>query len=271
MKTTRYFLTATFAISFVLGSVANARAQGEVTLLAPSPARKTFDKLIANFQAKSSYKIKATYSNYVAVRTSVAQGKAMDLNLLPWPYPAAISSGAIVPSSGVTVATALTALAVPKGRPHPDISTPAAIKKALLAAKTIGYEDPDFTVSGQGAWEVIDKLGIADQVAAKSKIMLGPGAQGLTPAMTEGANTTYKHLENGEIDIGMLLLSDIVESKDKYDIVGVMPKQISTPIKITGFISSKTGNAEGAKAFLQYLLSPEAQAIFKEDGFGPRS
>src|SRR5690349_19910604 len=114
---------------------------------------------------------------------------AMDQQLHPWPYPAAMSSGAMVTSSGVTVCTALTALDVPKGRPHPDISTPAAIKKALVAAKTIGSEDSYFTVSGQGSWEVIDKLGIADQVAAKSKIMLGPGAQGLTPAMTEGANT----------------------------------------------------------------------------------
>jgi len=38
---------------------------------------------------------------------------------------------------------------VPKGRPKPDISTPAAVKKALLAATHIGYEDPDFTVAGQ--------------------------------------------------------------------------------------------------------------------------
>ena len=44
-----------------------------------------------------------------------------------------------------------------------------------------------------------------------------------------------------------------------------------TPVKITGFLGTKAVNPEGAKAFLQYLISPEAQAIFKEDGFGPRS
>ena len=48
-------------------------------------------------------------------------------------------------SSETIVASYVTAVAVPKGAPKPDISTPAAVKKALLAAKSVGYEDPDFT------------------------------------------------------------------------------------------------------------------------------
>ena len=271
MRHLKSLCSATVVVVLMLGSYVSARAQGEVTLLAPRPAKATIDKIVAGFQTKSNYKVKVTYLGYVPTRTSVAQGKGMDVDLLPAPYPGAVGSGTIIPGSAVTVATALTALAVPKGRPHPDISTPAAVKKALLDAKTIGYEDPDFTVSGQGAWEPINKLGIADQVAAKSKVMLGPGGQGISPTATEGANSTYTHLEKGEIDIGLMLLSDILESKDKYDIVGVLPKQISTPIKITGFISTKASNPEAAKALLQYMISPEAQAIFKEDGFGPRS
>ena len=116
---------------------------------------------------------------------------------------------------------------------------------------------------------MIDKLGIADQVAAKSKIMLGPGAQGLTPAMTEGANTTYKHLENGDIDIGMLMLSDMLPDKDKYDIVGVLPRQLTAPVAVVGFISAHASDPAGAKSLLDYLASADAQAIWKEAGYGP--
>jgi molybdate transport system substrate-binding protein len=271
MSMRKHLSSAIFVTALVFGSLVSARAQGEITLLAPRPAKATIDKVVAGFEAKSSYKVKVTYLGYVPTRTSVAQGKGLDVDLLPAPYPGAVGSGTINPGSAVTVATALTALAVPKGRPRPDISTPAAVKKALLDAKSIGYEDPDFTVAGQGAWEPIDKLGIADQVAAKSKVMLGPGGQGIPPAATEGANSTYTHLEKGEIDIALMLLSDILENKDKYEIVGVLPKQISTPIKLTGFISTKASNPEAAKALLQYMTSPEAQAIFKEGGFGPRS
>src|SRR5437867_12108691 len=81
---------------------------------------------------------------------------------------------------------------VPTSEPEPDISTPAAVKKALLAARSIGYEDPDFTVAGQGPLEALNKLGIADQVAAKSQVELGPGAQGISPA---ASNNVIKNFQ----------------------------------------------------------------------------
>ena len=165
----------------------------------------------------------------------------------------------------------LTAVGVPKGRPKPDISTPAAVKKALLAAKTIGYEDPDFTVAGQGPWEVLTKLGIADQVATRSQVELGPGAQGIAPTATNNAIKTSKRLENGDIDIGLLMLSDMLPEKDKYDIVGVLPRTLTAPVPVVGFISTHAGDPEAAKALLQYLASPEAAAIWKEAGYEPPS
>ena len=174
-----------------------------------------------------------------------------------------------MPSSATPIVNILTAVGVPKGKPKPDISTPAAVKKALLAAKSIGYEDPDFTVAGQGPWEALNKLGIADQVATKSQVELGPGAQGISPAATNNVIKTSKRLENADIDIGLLMLSDMLPEKDKYDIVGVLPREISTPVPVVGFISTHASDPTAAKALLQYLASPEAEAIWKEAGYGP--
>src|SRR5947199_9170558 len=97
---------------------------------------------------------------------------------------------------------------VPKGQPKPDISTPAAVKKALLAAKSIGYEDPDFTVAGQGPLEALNKLGIAEQVATKSQVELGPVAQCISPAGNYNFINTTKRLVRGAIDIDMIVLLD---------------------------------------------------------------
>src|SRR5207244_3029716 len=69
----------------------------------------------------------------------------------------------------------LMAVAVPKNAPKPDISSPAAVKQAFLAAKTIGFVDPDFGSAGQGASEAIMKLGITDQIATKIKVPNGGG------------------------------------------------------------------------------------------------
>src|SRR2546427_3719874 len=260
MKHMRYLFSALFVAALVFGISASAVAQNEITLLAPKVAGKAIDPILANFQAKTSYKVKVTYVNGTATRQSVAKGQALDVSLIIAPFPGAIASGTIIPSSATPIANFLTGVAVPKGRPKPDISTPAAVKKALLGAKSIGYEDPDFTVAGQGPWEALNKLGIADQVAAKSQVELGPGAQGVSPNATNNAIKTSKRLENGDIDIGLLMLSDMLPEKDKYDIVGVLPPEISTPVAVVGFISTHASDPTAAKALLQYLASPEAEA-----------
>ena len=269
MKNTKNVSSAIFVIALVFGSWVSAGAQSEITLLAVGPMRVPTQKIVANFEAKTGHKVKVTYGNGVETRRMVAKGQTLDVSLIIAPFPGAISSGAIVPGSATLVASILTAVGVPKGRPKPDISTPAAVKKALLAAKSIGYEDPDFTVAGQGPLEALNKLGIAEQVATKSQVELGPGAQGISPAATNNVIKTSKRLENGDIDIGMLMLSDMLPEKDKYDIVGVLPPEISTPVAVVGFISTHASDPTAAKALLQYLASPEAEAIWKEAGYEP--
>lgn len=271
MKHERYLSSLLSVIALLLCACASAYAQGEITLLAVGPMRAPTQKIVANFEAKTGYKVKVTYGNGADTRRMVAKGQTLDVNLMAYPFPGAVASGTIDPHSATTVTSILTAVGVPKGRPHPDISTPAAVKKALLAAKSIGYEDPDFTAAGEGPWEVLTKLGIAEQVAAKSQVELGPGAQGISPSATNNATKTNKRLENGDIDIGMLMLSDMLPDKDKYDIVGVLPRKICTPVPVVGFISTHASDPVKAKALLQYLASPEAAPIWKDAGYEPRS
>jgi molybdate transport system substrate-binding protein len=269
MKNKKNVSSAILVIALVFGGWLSARAQSEITLLAVGPMRAPTQKIVANFEAKTGQKVKVTYGNGVDTRRMVAKGQALDVSLIIAPFPGAITSGAIDPRSATPIVSILTAVGVPKGRPKPDISNPAAVKKALLAAKRIGYEDPDFTVAGQGPWEALTKLGIADEVATKSEVELGPGAQGLSPDATRNAIKTSKRLENGDIDIGLLMLSDMLPEKDKYDIVGVLPREISTPVPVVGFISTHASDAAAAKALLQYLASAEAAAIWKEAGYEP--
>jgi molybdate transport system substrate-binding protein len=271
MKTIGKIHLTIFAVALVFGGWASAHAQGEITLLAVGPMRAPTQKIVANFEAKTGYKVNVTYGNGSETRKTVAKGQPLDVSLIIAPFPGAIASGTIIPGSATVVASILTAVGVPKGRPKPDISTPAAVKKALLAAKSIGYEDPDFTVAGQGPWEALNKLGIADQVATKSQVELGPGAQGISPTATNNATNTNKRLENGDIDIGMLMLSDMLPDKDKYDIVGVLPRKICTPVPVVGFISTHASDPAKAKALLQYLASPEAATIWKDAGYEPHS
>ena len=262
--------SAVVAIALACGLAgARAQAQSEVTLLAVGPMRAPTQKIITGFEAKTGRKVKVTYGNGVETRRMVAKGQPLDVSLIIAPFPGALTSGSIVLNSATPVASILTAVGVPKGRPKPDISTPDALKKALLAAKRIGYEDPDFTVAGQGPLEALTKLGIFEQVASKSEVELGPGAQGISPEATRNTVKTATRLANGDIDIGMLMLSDMLPEKDKYDIVGVLPRNVTAPVPVVGFISAHASDPAGAKALLDYLASSDAQAIWKEAGYGP--
>ena len=69
----------------------------------------------------------------------------------------------------------------------------------------------------------------------------------------------------------MLMLSDMLPDKDKYDIVGVLPRKICTPVPVVGFISTHASDPVKAKALLQYLASPEAAPIWKDAGYEPPS
>jgi molybdate transport system substrate-binding protein len=246
-----------FLFVFLLGFAITANAQNEITLLAPGPMRTPLDKIVANFQAKGAYKVKVTYGTGLSTRQSIAKGEPLDVTLAVAPFYGAIASGSVDPKSATPVASFLMAVAVPKTAAKPDISTPAAVKQALLSAKAIGFVDPDFGSAGQGATEAISKLGIFEQIATKSKVPNGGGP-------------VQRGLESGELAIGMLYLSDMLPNKN-ITIVGVLPKEICTPTAIVGFVSNKASDTAGAKALLQYLASPEAQAIFKDAGFQPHS
>jgi len=267
MKT---FPSAVVAIALACAwAGARAQAQNEVTLLAVGPMRAPTQKIITGFEAKTGRKVKVTYGNGVETRRMVAKGQPLDVSLIIAPFPGALTSGSIVLNSATPIASILTAVGVPKGRPRPDISTADALKKALLAARRIGYEDPDFTVAGQGPLEALTKLGIFEQVASKSEVELGPGAQGISPEATRNTVKTATRLANGDIDIGMLMLSDMLPEKDKYDIVGVLPRNVTAPVPVVGFISAHASDPAGAKALLDYLASSDAQAIWKDAGYGP--
>jgi molybdate transport system substrate-binding protein len=253
----KYFFSAIFVITTVLGSSLPARAQSEITFLAPGPMRRPLDQIIANFQAKTKYKVKPTYGTGLSTRQSVAKGEPLDVTLMVAPFPGAMASGSVVPGSATLVTSFLMAVAVPKSAAKPDISSPAAVKKAFLSAKSIGFVDPDFGSAGQGATEALNKLGIADQIITKSKVPNGGGP-------------VQKGLADGTLDIGMLYLSDMLPNKD-ITIAGVLPRAVCAPTAVYGVISAKASDPAGAKAFLEYLRSSEAQSIFKQAGFEPHS
>ena len=246
----KHLVSLFLAVALVLGLSATVRAQNEITLLAPGPIREPLDKLLAGFQTKTGTRVKVTYAGGVPTRKQVASGKGLDVDLLFAPFQEVLKTGNIIPGSATVVARVRLALAVKKGAPKPDISTPAAVKKTLLDAKSITSVDPEQGSVGGIAQAALDKLGIADQVKPKLKwVATGGVVQDL--------------VAKGDVEIALgPYLSDM--NNPGVDVVGALPPGASTPVDITGFLSNSLKDTKTAKALVAYLKSSEAAPVWKE-------
>lgn len=245
----KHVLSFFVAVALALTIPSRAGAQGEVTLLSPDPIKATIEKLVGDFEAKTGTRVKITYGTGVSTRKTVASGQALDVSLLFAPFPEALKTGNIVPGSATVIARLRLALAVQKGAPKPDISTPEAVKRALLNAKSILSVDPTQGSVGGIALATLDKLGITEQV--KPKIMWVKTGVIVQDSVAKG---------EAEIALGPYL-SDM--RNPGLDVVGALPPEASTPVDITGFLSTSVKDVKAAKALLAFLSSHEAAPVYE--------
>jgi molybdate transport system substrate-binding protein len=231
-------------IGLVLGSVGHGFAQAEIVLISPASSRPAMEQVLPGFEHKTGHKVKVTYGNGGRNKQQVALGEvAFDVSILQPPYPEVLASGNVVTSSATPLAGAAVGVAVKQGAAKPDLSTPEAVKRMLLAANSIYYPAAaGGAAAGVSFDETLKKLGIADQM--EPKIRRGAGA-----------------VAKGDIELYVTFLSEMIEPG--IDIVGPLPREISTPTAFVGFVSTHAKDPEAARELLDYLSSSEAAAVYR--------
>jgi len=212
-----------------------------------------FKELIAQFKQKTGHTVSVKFPNYIESRDTIVKGEPFDVGIVEFPHDAdVIASGNVVPGSATLIANGWMAVAVKKGAPKPDISTPSAVKRMLLNAKSIAYPDPagGTGASGVNVVMMLRRLGIEDAVKAKT-------------TLTNGGGRAMAMAASGQAEIGMTYYIGMY-GNDKIDIVGTLPAQISPPTPLIGFISSKSRNPAAARDLLTFLTSPEAAPVYKK-------
>ena len=240
-------------VVFMLAGASAARAQEELSVTIVSRGDDAFKKLVAEFEAKTGRKVAVRFPNFIESRDTIVKGEPFDVGIVEFPHDAdVIASGNVVSSSATLIANGWMAVAVKKGAPKPDISTPSAVKRMLLNAKSIAYPDPEggTGASGVNVVTMLRRLGIEDAVKAKTTLTRGGGR-----AMAMAAS--------GETEIGITYYIGMY-GDDKIDIVGILPAQIAPPTPLIGFISSKSKNPAAAKELLTFLTSPQAATTYKK-------
>jgi molybdate transport system substrate-binding protein len=241
--------------ALLLGHACTASAQNEITLIAPGGIRAALEQIIPNFERKTGRKVKATFGSGLGTKRQIAAGEAFDVPIIQPPYPEVLASGNVIAASATPLASVAVGIAVKQGARKPDVSTPAAVKRLLLGAKSVSYPDPaGGAAAGVSFDETLRKLGIAAQMQPTLK-----HAQG-------GANA-MKMVSTGEAEIGVTFVSEMNEPG--IDIAGPLPAAVSTPTTLTGFVSSHAKDPAAAREFLEYLSSADAEAAYRAQRMRP--
>lgn len=224
----------------------------EIKVMATAAFKEAYVELVPQFERASGHKVITTWTNTVDIVSRIKAGEVTDLAVMSGKaIDELIAAGRFASGSRVYVASSWVAMAVRKGAPKPDISSSDSFKRAMLAAKSIAYSTGPSGVYLVGLFQ---RMGIAEQLAAKAKVIKGEPV---------GACVA-----RGEIEIGFQQMSELMPVPG-IDIVGGLPKDIE---EITFFATGMhvhTQVADAADALTNFFITPAAHALIRAKGMEP--
>jgi molybdate transport system substrate-binding protein len=249
-----WWLVAVFSL-FVTAATAQA---AEIDAFISTAVKSATDEILPAFERSSGYAIHALYSPPGALLKHFAAGEPADIFVTgSEAIDTLIREGKIAPPR-IDLAKTGIGICVKKGAPHPDVSTPEAFKRALLAAASVAYVAPaGGSVTGPHIEAMFRKLGIADQMAAKTVLAAG-GPNGRVSVK----------VSSGDAEIGLQQVSELISNPD-VDVIGMLPDDLQQTTIYSTAITTSAKDGEGATAMIKALTAPSAVAIFKSKGLDP--
>lgn len=229
-----------------------AKAQG-IHVFAAGAAKEVVIRIVPGFTLETGIGVAPVYDTVGALRDRLLRGERCDVALLSR---AAVDTlegrGLIAAGSRSALGSVAIAVAVKKGAFLPDISTPTALKEALLGVKSISYADPAFGATAGGHFAlVLDRLGIRDRVADRLTVL--PFGVDVIRAVADG-----------RFELGVSQSSEILLHPG-VTLAGPLPEPYAllTPYEVVILKGAK----DGAKPFVDFLQPKGGADAWAEAGF----
>jgi molybdate transport system substrate-binding protein len=241
-----------------LAVTASAARAAEVNAFVSTAIKSVTDEVLPPFERSSGYAIHALYSPPGALLKHFEAGEPADVFLTGADaIDQLIAQGKVVPGR-VDFATTGIGICVKNGAPHPDVSTPDAFKRALLAATTVAYVAPaGGSVTGPHIEAMFKKLGIAEQMAAKTKYAAG-GPNGRVSVL----------VSSGAAEIGLQQVSELLTNPG-VDVIGMLPGDLQQITIYSAGVTTSAKQVEGARAIIAAMAAVSAKPIYKAKGLDP--
>lgn len=221
-------------------------------LLSTLALKGAVERLAGQYQAATGVKLDADFAPTVGLMRRLKEGETADVLILTREgLDELVAAGSVAADSKVDLARSYVGLAVKAGHAHPDIATEAALRMALLAARSVAYSK--IGASGLYFAELIKRLGIAPEINARATITAG---------------FTAEQVVNGAADLAFQQLSELKQVAG-VEVVGPIPLSLQTPAVFTAGRMASSSKAVEADALLRYLASPEVAPVLRDCGLEP--
>ena len=238
----------TLGLAATLSPAAGARA-AELRVLAGGATTAIMGELVPQFERATGHKLTVQFAGTPEL-IRLATSAAFDLGFVPIDV---MKDAAARAKFGPTtdIARVGFGIAIRAGAPKPDVSTPDALKAALLKAQSVTL----YPESAAGAYvlKTFERLGISD--AMKPKIKPQPPGK------------IAEAVAKGDAELGVFLTN--VLTAPGVELAGPFPADLQQDLVFVGAVAADTKEADAAKAFVAYLKTLEAMAVIKAKGMTP--
>ena len=209
--------------------------------------------LSSAFESAAGVRIDADFAPTQALLKRLRDGEAADLVILTREgLDEVIGEGRVIADTAADLASSYVGIAVKAGHAHPDITSEAALRKTVLAARSVAYSR--LGASGIYFAQLIERMGIAAEINARATIV----QQGFTA----------ERLVSGEADLAVQQISEL-KQVGGIEVVGPIPHDLQTPAVFSAGRMANATHAAAADRLLRYLASPDVAPVLRESGLEP--
>lgn len=229
----------------------------EILGISSMATRLLLAELTAAYEQASGTRVRIESVGGVDAAKRVAAGEAFDVVVLASDaIDKLIATGHALAGSRVDLVHSGVAVAVQAGAAQPDVSSEAAVRSAVLAAKSISYSTGP---SGVALAKLFERWGIAEEI--QSRIVTPPPGIPVGSLVAKGA-------DNGGVALGFQQLSELIHVEG-IRILGPLPEAIQITTTFSGAVCATSGQPEAVRELLRYMASPAAAEAKRRQGMDP--
>ena len=241
-----------FAAALMIGPRSGQAA--EIHALITTAMKAAVDELTPAFERTGGDSVRVSYGPSGGLARRFVAGEPADVIIIDsGALEDLIRQGKVLPGRTDVARTGI-GIAVRKGAPRPDVSSQEALKRALLAAKSIGHTAPaGGGITAAHITKLFERLGIAAEVAPKVRLAAG------------GPNGRVSALVSSGVAIGLQQVSELM-SNPGVEVIGMLPPELQQITVYSAGIATTAKEPDAGRALISFLSVPEAIAIYKTRG-----